>query len=105
MSDLLTEFRNLFSNPTVDDLVQFVQEKAAIASNLRVPGSEVTAFYSGQLDGGVDAYRFALDLGERSGGKIAVLGNTELGQFLNEALDPLSGIIPGGVPADIVNAQ
>jgi len=51
-------------------------------TNVDVPGSSATAFYSGNING-ERAFQIARDLAERSEGQLRIIDNTNIGKFLD----------------------
>jgi hypothetical protein len=83
--DLLTNGTPTPGSISEADFIAFVRSQLALASNIDVPGSTATALYAGMF-GKVPAYQIAQDMAERSGGKLRIIDNSNIGKFLNYML-------------------
>jgi hypothetical protein len=79
---LFSLFKAFIGNQTVTEGLfrSFIESQLTIA-NVSVTGSDVTLLYSGKYDGAL-AYKMANSMATQSGGKVAILDNTNIGKFL-----------------------
>ena len=87
MSDIWQRFSTQFGSAllTLPEFQTFIDGEMAIVSNFEVAGSTATAFYAGKF-GDAQSYQIAQDLAARSGGKLRIIDNTDMGKFLNQKL-------------------
>ena len=86
---MLTDFLNKFgggaATVTAEQFTTFLSSYLGNPKNFEVVGSTVTALYSGGYSGSsgtAQSYQMAQDLAARSGGKIRIIDNTDMGKFL-----------------------
>lgn len=84
--DLLTEIASGKLTPA--EFAEIIERYAANASNVRVAGANTALLYSGAFEEGSEAWRFAQDLAQRSGGKIAIVDDTPLGRLMHRLSNP-----------------